>query len=764
MTNYLQADGKKIGGEFKREKNPGFLADRCAVFDRIQAAHDARQAALSREPIKVTMPDGTVRDEVGWETTPMSIAKSISKKLAKSAIVARVWYTRRLALDADIVNPEDEDEDDEPETAVASRATAAGAGAGDGVDGEESKDEGTLWDMTRPLEGDCRIEIKTFDDPDGKTVFWHSSAHVLGQAMETELGGKLCIGPPTKDGFYYDVYVGDSALGDSDRAQISKAAKAICNPKQAQSFHRLLLTKDEALEMLADNPFKVALISNKIPDGGFTTVYRCGSLIDLCMGPHIPSTSLIKSFEILGNSAAYWLGQQTNDSLQRVYAVSFPTPAQMKKHLRNLEEAKKRDHRKLGEKHQLFFFHTLSPGSCFFLPNGAHIYNKLMDFIKGQYRARGYKEVITPNVFNLDLWKISGHADHYLENMFTFDVEGAKFGLKPMNCPGHCLMFDHNVRSHRELPIRFADFGVLHRNELSGALTGLTRVRRFQQDDAHIFCTLAQVKDEVAGVLDFMRFCYRVFGFRYELMLSTRPKKALGSVDLWHKAESALADALEDFGEPWAINKGDGAFYGPKIDIRVFDALERPHQCATIQLDFQLPIRFKLRYKAADEAVTEDGLPAGFARPVMVHRAILGSVERMMAVLIEHTNADWPLWLSPRQVCIVPVAQDNIPYGREVKEALHAKGFQVAIDDSTKTLNKKVREAQVARYNYVFVLGNKESTDRTVTIRSRAGKQLGTLSIEAAAEMLHAEVATYGLNDGAMGTVAGEEDVVADDA
>lgn len=469
--------------------------------------------------------------------------------------------------------------------------------------------------------------------------------------------------------------------------------------------------------MFVHNPFKTNLVRNKVPDNSSTTVYKCGTLIDLCMGPHVPNTGKIKAFSCVKSSSTNWLGVVGNDTLQRVYGISFPDKAQLKQWQEFQEQAKKRDHRLVGSKQELFFFHNLSPGSAFWMPHGARVYNKLIEFIRKQYWTRGYEEVITPNVFNLDLWHISGHAQHYKENMFIFDVEGAEWGMKPMNCPGHCLMFGHRLRSYRELPIRMADFGALHRNEISGALTGLTRVRRFQQDDAHIFCRADQIKTEILSALDFMRFVYTTLGMTYKLELSTRPEKALGDIEVWNSAESQLADALNEFigTGNWKINPGDGAFYGPKIDIKVFDALERIHQCATVQLDFQLPIRFELEYK------NDSGGDDSFSRPVMIHRAMLGSVERMTAILTEHWGGKWPLWLSPRQVCIVPVDIKYCDYGYEVLDLIHKAGYYVDIDDSTHTLNKKIREAQLSQYNFILIVGEKEKESKSVTVRIREG-------------------------------------------
>jgi threonyl-tRNA synthetase len=366
------------------------------------------------------------------------------------------------------------------------------------------------------------------------------------------------------------------------------------------------LNKSEALELFSENPFKVQLIKNKIPENGKTTAYKCGNLIDLCMGPHLISTGIAKAFKVTKNSSCYWLGNANNDSLQRVYGVTFPSLKEMEEYVKRKAEEEKRDHRNIGKQQDLFMFHNLSPGSCFFYPHGAYVYNKLVDFVRKEYSLRGFTEVISPNIYNLRLWKTSGHYKNYKENMFMVKIENQGFGLKPMNCPGHCLMFDSKARSYKELPIRFADFGVLHRNEISGALSGLTRVRRFQQDDAHIFCAPDQIQQEVIGQLEFLEYIYKIFGFEYELYLSTKPEKALGSNELWEQAEKGLADALNQFGKPWKINPGDGAFYGPKIDIKLYDAIKRTHQCGTIQLDFQLPIRFNLSYRTDEKVVKTD--------------------------------------------------------------------------------------------------------------------------------------------------------------
>ena len=527
--------------------------------------------------------------------------------------------------------------------------------------------------------------------------------------------------------------------------------------QEKQKFVRVVLTKEQALEMFADNPFKMATIKSKVVDGTYTSAYRCGPLIDLCLGPHIPSADKIKAFAVKSHSSAYYAGDEKNDSLQRVYGVAFPEKQMMKDFEAQMKLLEEYDHRKVGLAQELFFFHELSPGSAMFLPRGAVIYNNLVKFIQEQYWKRGYTEVVSPNIYNTQLWCQSGHWKHYQDNMFSFyDADNTQYALKPMNCPGHCLMFDHRVRSYRELPIRMADFGTLHRNEKSGALTGLTRVRRFQQDDGHIFCRMDQVQEEVMGALEFMKEIYGIFGMSYTLDLSTRPAKACGletatGVKNWDDAEEALRQALNQFTSDgndtgnlkpgqWKYNHGDGAFYGPKIDIKVYDIVQRKHQCATIQLDFQLPINFDLKYKSGKEPTEEERarladpanlqanekpLLPGFERPVIVHRAMLGSVERMIAVLTEHFQGKWPFWLSPRQIMVVPVHQDHYPYAREVAKLLYDAGFHAEADCGENTMNKKVREAQVAMYNFILVVGGEEVEKRGVNIRTRSNKRLG---------------------------------------
>jgi len=649
---------------------PEFLASRQLLWDRLKKEYDDWVAAQERKVIKVTLPDGKVVEGKAWETTPYDVAKGISQGLADSTVIAKV--------------------------------------------------NDVLWDLDRPLEGDATLQLLKFDSPDGEYVFWHSSAHILGEAMECLYGGHLCYGPPIESGFYYDMW-SEKQVSSNDYPVIESKIKGIV--KEKQPFERLVMTKENLLKMFEYNEFKQRIITEKVQTPT-TTVYKCGPLIDLCRGPHVRHTGKIKSLAVTKNSATYWEGKADAESLQRIYGISFPDPKQMKEWKHFQEEAAKRNHRKIGTEQELFFFHELSPGSCFFLPRGAHIFNTLIKFMQNEYKKRGFQEVVSPNIYNQKLWETSGHWQHYAENMFQFDVEKEKYALKPMNCPGHCLMFDHRTRSHKELPLRMADFGVLHRNELSGALSGLTRVRRFQQDDGHIFCMEEQIHDEVMGCLEFLKFVYGVFGFTFQLKLSTRPEGFLGEPALWDNAEKQLEETLNKFGFPWELNPGDGAFYGPKIDITIMDALRRSHQTATIQLDFQLPIRFNLTYISA----TAEGEKK---RPVMIHRAVLGSVERMIAILCESYGGKWPFWISPRQVIVVPIVGAFNEYAEKVRQQLHDAGFMSDADlDDSNTLNKKVRNAQLAQYNFILVVGEKELEAGTANVRTRDNKVHGEHSIE----------------------------------
>ncbi|GAW81029.1 threonine--tRNA ligase [Plasmodium gonderi] len=763
-------DMEKLKKNFVQKENPDFIYERLEIFKKLKEKKKHEKELLLKNSesiernINVELLDGSIKHGEYNITTPFHIASSISKRLAEDSIVARVTYLEKV--DLELCDIEEEEE-------VASGKSGEAEKPGEEKKSEEKKSncklDGTtlLWDMNVPLLGNCKIEFLNMENEGAKKIFWHSSAHILGSSLEKLFGGYLTIGPALKEGFYYDIFLGDFAISNEHYKRIEDEFNKLV--KENAEFEKLICTKEEVMELFKYNPFKLELIKSKIPDNKKTSVYKCGNFIDLCLGPHLKNTGKAKAFKVLKNSAAYWLGNKNNDSLQRVYGITFPKKTELNDYLKFLEEAKKRDHRNVGKKLNFFFFDKYtSPGSCFWLPHGAKIYNKLIDFVRREYRIRKYEEVITPNVFSCDLWKTSGHYQNYKDCMFIFNVENKEWGMKPMNCPGHCTMFKQLNASYRSLPIRLADFGVLHRNEITGSLSGLTRVRRFQQDDSHIFCTFDQIKQEVLSTLHFIFFIYDLFGFKYELYLSTRPNKFIGSISTWDFAEQALKDALNSANIKWKLNEGDGAFYGPKIDILLKDSIHRTHQCGTIQLDFQLPIRFNLQYKNRDFGAMEeeekeaekkedeaekkedkaenkegeaekkegeaekkdveaekkedsatDQLKRGFDRPVIIHRAILGSVERFVAILIEHTAGKLPFWLSPRQAIVLPVSDKFNEYANYVYDTLNNHFFDVEIDTSLNTLNKKIREAQLNQFNFILVVGEKELTTNTVTVRNR---------------------------------------------
>ncbi|XP_006861434.1 PREDICTED: threonine--tRNA ligase, mitochondrial [Chrysochloris asiatica] len=658
---------------------PHWLAERLCLFEELWAAQVKRSTNIAqkeRRTIKISLPAGQKVDAVAWNTTPYQLAQQISSTLANTAVAAQV--------------------------------------------------NGELYDLDRPLETDCDIRFVTFDSPEGKAVFWHSSTHVLGAAAEQLLGAILCRGPSTECGFYHDFFLGKERTVQGSELPV---LEQICRELAAAAlpFRRLEVSRDQLCQLFKDNPFKLRLIEEKVTSP-VATVYGCGMLVDLCQGPHLRHTGLIGGLKLLTNSSSLWKVSGAPETLQRVSGISFPTAEGLQAWEEWREEAELRDHRRIGKEQELFFFHELSPGSCFFLPRGTRVYNALVAFIRAEYARRGFSEVKTPMLFSTKLWEQSGHWEHYREDMFVLQPSGSDrpassptdhstLALKPMNCPAHCLMFAHRPRSWRELPLRLADFGVLHRAEASGSLGGLTRLRCFQQDDAHIFCTPDQLEAEIRDCLDFLRSVYAVLGFSFRLALSTRPSDFLGESCLWDQAEQALQQALEEFGEPWDLRPGDGAFYGPKIDVHLQDALGRPHQCGTIQLDFQLPLRFDLQYR---------GHVGALERPVLIHRAVLGSVERMLGVLAESCGGKWPLWLSPFQVVVIPVGPEQEEYAREAQQSLQAVGLVGDLDaDSGLTLSRRVRRAQLAHYNFQFVVGQKEQSRRTVNIRTRENRLLG---------------------------------------
>ncbi|KAJ5732607.1 hypothetical protein N7493_004088 [Penicillium malachiteum] len=565
-----------------------------------------------------------------------------------------------------------------------------------------AKVNGELWDLSRPLESDSNVKMIPFSDPEGRSVFWHSSAHCLGSSVECEWGALLSHGPPTNQGYFYDMSLpGGRVVTHADWPVLEKRLARIY--KEKQSFDRLTVSKSDLKKMFAYSKYKLHYI-DKLVTGESTTVYRNGLLVDLCTGPHIAQTGRIKASRILQNSSAYFLGDQSQDSLQRIRGVAFPDKKGLADHMKFLEEAEKRNHLKIGKEQELFFFDDVSPGSPFLLPNGVIIFNAVQKLLREEYRKRGYQEVQTPNMFNVDLWKKSGHWAHYKDDMFKLNVEKGEWALKPMNCPAHFTMFGHRTRTYRELPMRIADFGVLHRNEASGALSGLTRVRKFQQDDTHIFCAQDQISQEIDDLFDFLNRIYGLFGFTFKLKLSTRPDKYMGELETWNYAEEQLKQCLTKFkGNDWTIDEGDGAFYGPKIDITIADALQREFQCATIQLDYQAPINFDLQY-TTNEAKSEESKDVE-AEKTKAGGLPLAGLDRF--------------WISPKQVLIVPVMPAVNDYAEELQKIFRADKLNVDIDIGPNTLQKKIRNGQLAQYNFILVVGANEKVDRAVNVRNR---------------------------------------------
>ncbi|RSH95615.1 threonyl-tRNA synthetase [Saitozyma podzolica] len=613
------AAGGEAKGPLELSPPPEYFQERIKIYDEYKAKYDKWVSEQPRVPITITLGDGKQIEGTAWETTPLQIARGISTSLADRIIIAK-------------------------------------------VNNQE------LWDLNRPLEASVTLSLLDFDSPENnyeaRQVFWHSSAHVMGEACERRFDG-CCLGygPPIEEGgFFYDMSLGGG-------------------------------------KTLSQDDYK----------------------------------------QIEDNSSSYFLGDANNDTFQRLYGMSFPDSKQMTEYKKYLEEAAKRDHRKIGKEQELFFFSDLSPGSAFFLPMGMRIYNTLLSFIKSEYHKRGFTEVGSPNIFNSKLWETSGHWQNYAEDMFQLKVDEDKFALKPMNCPGHCVIFDSRERSYRELPLRFAEFGVLHRNEASGALSGLSRVRRFVQDDAHIFCTVDQVEQEIQDAFDFLDAVYKPFGFTYKVGLSTRnPKKWVGDLKIWDKAEATLKEVLERrMPGNWHVNEEDAAFYGPKLDFQLTDALKRHWQCGTIQLDFNLPERFNLRFRGPEQpGSTSDNQ---FQRPVMIHRAILGSVERFIAIITESSGGKWPFWLSPRQIVVIPVAAPFKDYAAKVAQTFHDAGLFAEVDVSDNTLNKKIRNAQTAQWNFIMVVGQDEFEAQAVNIRNRDDEVQGreeVIKLDAALEKL----------------------------
>jgi len=589
--------------------------------------------------------------------------------------------------------------------------------------------DGSAVDLSRPLNADCSLAPIVADSTAGIDVLRHSTAHLMAQAVKRLYPEvEITIGPVIAEGFFFD-FKRAQPFAPDELEGIEKEMRQIV--KENLTVTREEISKADALALFrgVGENYKAEILDGIAEDP--VSLYRQGEFVDLCRGPHVPTTGRIKAFKLTGVAGAYWRGDEKNEMLQRIYGTAFAEREQLEEHLRLIEEAKKRDHRRLGKELDLFSFDPVAPGSPFFHPKGAVVYNCLVDYIRGLYGRYGYREVITPQIFDSELWKRSGHYDNYQENMYFAPLEEREFGVKPMNCPSHCLLYAERKRSYRDLPVRYADFGRLHRAERSGTLHGLTRVRSFSQDDAHIFCTPEQIESEILGVLRMIDEVYSVFGFsQRKVFLSTRPENSIGTDEMWERAESSLAGALDAAGMAYEINPGDGAFYGPKIDFNFMDALKRWWQLATIQLDFgALPERFDLEYVAAD------GQPA---RPVMIHRAVLGTIERFMGILIEHCAGAFPVWLAPVQVKVLTLTERQEDFGREVAQAIEAAGFRVELDDRNEKLGYKIRAAQLEKVPFMLVLGDKEAEARTVAPRTRSGETLPTESVDGFIERLRA--------------------------
>ncbi len=593
---------------------------------------------------------------------------------------------------------------------------------------------GNLVDLYAPINNDAEIKLIPINSEKGLHILRHSAAHLLANAV-TELypTAKPTIGPPTEDGFFYDFDMPD--ITEEDLKKIEQKMKELA--KKNLPIRRKDLPKEELIKLYqGKNEYKVYMIEHKVEDGTASAIYEQGNFFDLCRGPHVPSTGYIKAFKLAKLSKAYWLGDAKNKQLTRIYGYCFPTKDELKAYLKRLEEAEKRQHQKLGRQLDLFFFNEVSPGSPFFYPRGAIIYNELLSFLRKEYFKRGYEEVITPQVYKKILWETSKHWTHYRENMFLTEApDGSEAGLKPMNCPGHILMYKTKKHSYRELPIRYADFGVLHRKELTGTLQGLFRVIKFSQDDSHIFCRVDQVKSEIKNLLEFINYIYKdVFGFDYHIEFSTKPEKAAGPPEVWEKAEAMIEEALRENNIDFKINPGDGAFYGPKIDFHLVDALGRTHQCGTIQLDFVQPLNFDVTYTTENN--TEE-------RVVIIHRAILGSIERFMGIMIEHFAGKFPVWLSPVQVRVMNITDAVSDYCKDVHQKLRAHWIRADLDISNNTLNKKVRIAQKEYIPYMIIIGNKEKDQNKISIRDRTGKQYNFIDLDAFIKEIKQKIDTY---------------------
>ena len=579
--------------------------------------------------------------------------------------------------------------------------------------------DGEMMDLRHQLNKDCKLEIVTFADKDGKWAFRHTGAHILAQAVKRLYPtAKLAIGPAIDDGFYYD-FDFERSFTEADFEKIEAEMKKIV--KEKLPIERFELPREEAIAKMKemDEPYKVELIED-LPEGETISFYKQGEFTDLCAGPHLMSTKPVEAFKIMSVAGAYWRGNEKNKMLQRLYATAFPKKAELQEHLEKIEEAKKRDHRKLGKELELFTLLDEGPGFPFFLPKGMILKNTLIDYWREIHKKAGYQEISTPIILNKELWLRSGHWDHYRENMYTTIIDEEDYAVKPMNCPGGMLVYKTKMRSYKDLPLRMGELGLVHRHELSGALHGLMRVRNFTQDDAHIFMLKDQIKDEIKGVVKLIDEVYKTFGFKYNIELSTMPEDHVGEIEDWEVATNGLREAIEEMGYDYEINEGDGAFYGPKLDFKLEDSLGRTWQCGTIQLDFQLPERFELEYIGADGEKH---------RPVMIHRVVFGSIERFIGVITEHFAGAFPTWLAPVQVKVLPISDKHLEYAHKVMEALDEAGVRVETDERSEKIGYKIREARNMRVPFIVVVGANEEADGTVNVRSRKGEE-GAMKLE----------------------------------
>ena len=619
--------------------------------------------------IKVKLMDGSMK-EIEDGSNGYSLATSISRKLAKEAVAAKV--------------------------------------------------NGKLVDLSHELKESDQVEIITVDSEEGIEIIRHSTAHVMAQAVKRIYGNvKLAIGPTVKNGFYYDFDL-DTPLTHGDIEKIEEEMNKIIN--EDLKFKRKDVSREEALKLMSEKgeDYKVQLI-NDLDESENISLYEQGDFTDLCRGPHIPSTKFIKAFKLTSVAGAYWRGSEKNKMLQRIYGVAFASKKELDKYLNMIEEAKKRDHRKLGRELRLFEIMDEGPGFPFFLPKGVVLKNILIDYWRKLHNKAGYVEIETPIMLNKELWIRSGHWDHYKENMYTSMIDDKEFALKPMNCPGGMLVYKSEGHSYRDLPLRVGELGRVHRHELSGALHGLMRVRAFTQDDAHIFMLPEQIKSEILGVIKLIDEVYGTLGFKYNVELSTRPEDSMGSDEEWNMAESSLKEALDEGGLDYKINEGDGAFYGPKIDFHIEDSLGRSWQCGTIQLDFQLPQRFELEYIGSDGEKH---------RPIVIHRVIFGSIERFIGILIEHFAGKFPVWLAPVQVKVLPISDNFVEYGSEVIGKLREAGIRCEIDNRSEKIGYKIREARNERVPYMIIIGEQEKNHGNISLRSREGGDEGSTSLE----------------------------------